>query len=392
VSEQEVYLRFIDWLRQDWFPLPDNAKILPIIKAGFTSEEVSFLTGIPFSKSTLQELAELKQMGPVELKPKLESLSKKGALFQTIIGDTVFYMLNAAAGLLLRYSFWPGRTDERTRAMSALATQYYHDYWDAWKHTHHKMYRAIPIEGTIEHTHYILPNEEVAKVLDSKNYFSVTHCACRHWRNLDPDQPNCKHSTENCLHFDRLARYSVEMGMGREITREEAHEILRNSAEDGLVHSCSNVQERVDTICNCCRCCCVLFQAYHTLKHSEGMAPSNYRARSNPELCIGCGLCVKRCPMDAIQLEDSPESKNRLTTITDESGKVKELKNKAGKVAVLKPEICVGCGVCAYKCSTQSLVLELREVVKHPPKDGRELLQWVQADFKAAGVSRKSDR
>jgi formate hydrogenlyase subunit 6/NADH:ubiquinone oxidoreductase subunit I len=234
-----------------------------------------------------------------------------------------------------------------------------------------------------------LPYEEVAKVLDIKEYFCVTHCPCRHRKNMDSDTHDCKYSTQVCLHFDRLAHYIVENDLGREITREEAHEILRQAAEEGLVHGLSNQQEGADTICNCCKCCCVFLQAYHKLRHAEGMTPSNYRARVNPKLCIGCGLCVKRCPMEAIQLEDSPEVKNRVTRITDDNGKVKELKNKGGKVAVINTEICIGCGVCAYKCSSKSLLLEHSKVITHPPKDGREWLQWVQADFEAAGVKQK---
>jgi len=90
--------------------------------------------------------------------------------------------------------------------------------------------------------------------------------------------------------------------------------------------------------------------------------------------------------MEAIQLEDSPETKNRVNRITDETGKVKELKNKTGKVAAIYTEICIGCGVCAYKCSTESLVLERCEVSTHPPKDRSELARLVMADLEAAGT------
>ena len=95
---------------------------------------------------------------------------------------------------------------------------------------------------------------------------------------------------------------------------------------------------------------------------------------------------AKRCPMEAIQLEDSPEAKNRVTRVTDEKGKVKELKNKTGKVAVINTELCIGCGVCAHKCPTNSLALERREVITHPPKDGHELQKLIKADFEAAKI------
>jgi len=161
--------------------------------------------------------------------------------------------------------------------MAPLANQYYYDSYDVWKYTHHKGLRTLPIEGTIEDTRQILPYEEVAKVLDTKEYFAVAHCPCRHRKNMDPDSPTCQYTTQNCLHFDRLAHYIVENDMGREITREEAHEILRQSAEEGLVHGLSNQQEGADTICNCCQCCCVFLEAYYKLGHAEGMDQETLR-------------------------------------------------------------------------------------------------------------------
>ena len=128
-----------------------------------------------------------------------------------------------------------------------------------------------------------------------------------------------------------------------------------------------------------------MLEAFHKLKHAEGFTPSNYRVRTNDETCIGCGLCVKRCPMEALHLEDYPEAKGRITTVTDEkNGGTKELKNKSGKVSVVDPDLCIGCGVCAYKCPTKSLVLERRETIEGPPKDAREYTKLVMADFAAA--------
>jgi NAD-dependent dihydropyrimidine dehydrogenase PreA subunit len=89
--------------------------------------------------------------------------------------------------------------------------------------------------------------------------------------------------------------------------------------------------------------------------------------------------------MGAIRLEDSSESRNRITKVVakNKGGEVK-LKNKTGKVAVLNPNLCIGCGVCVYKCPTNSLVLERCEVIKNPPKDAREYTRLVVADFAAA--------
>ena len=385
MSDQEIYQRFIDWLKQSWWGLPEADELRPLIIATYTPEEASLLTGIPFSGRDLQELAEMKQMDPIELNHWLEELARKGLVFRIVSGDTVRYSLNDALFVYFRSSFWAGHTDERSKAIAPLVNQYYyHSFWDQYAHTHLKGLRVLPIQEVIEDSRQILPYEEVVKVLDSQDYFTVSICPCRHRKNIDPDFPNCKYPTEVCLHFGRLGHYIVENGLGREITREETEEILRQCAEVGLVHAVSNYQEGVDTLCNCCKCCCLMFEAFHKLKHTQAMSPSNYRVRTNPETCIGCGLCVRRCPMVAMRLEDLPEVKGRITTVPakDKEGGV-ELKNKRGKVSVVNPDLCIGCGVCAYKCPPESLMLERSETIQDTPKDGREYIKRVVADFSA---------
>jgi NAD-dependent dihydropyrimidine dehydrogenase PreA subunit len=99
------------------------------------------------------------------------------------------------------------------------------------------------------------------------------------------------------------------------------------------------------------------FKAYHEFGHGKTLDVSNYRAISNSETCKGCGLCTKRCPMDAIVLEASDKAKNKL-----------------GKISVIAPDLCIGCGVCAYKCPTESIALERRDEITEPPIDTQEFV------------------
>ena len=62
----------------------------------------------------------------------------------------------------------------------------------------------------------------------------------------------------------------------------------------------------------------------------------------------------------------------------------RELTNKTGKVSELDPARCIGCGVCAYKCPSQSLTLERNAVEHHPPQTGRDWIMRFMEDIKAA--------
>lgn len=399
MSEQEIYKGFIDWLREgSIWDTPETDELIPLVQATYTLEEAALLTGMPYQSTSLEELARLKQMDPSELKGKLDTMSEKGLVFRTVKDGTIFrYKANDSYLTFMRTSYFAGKTDERSKAMAPLVNQYfYNGFYDEWEDTHYKGLRTLPIEGTMEDTREILPYEEVAKVLDNVYYFSVSTCPCRHRKALDEDNghdcayPGHKGTHEVCLHFDRLGKYLVENGMAREITREETHQILRECAEAGLIHGLSNMQEGPDTICNCCRDCCLWFEAYNILKHSVSLVPSNYLVRTDPESCIGCGTCVKRCHMQALRLEDYPGAKDRVTKVFVKSKNAEvELKNKPGKVAVLTPDLCIGCGVCVVKCQSSSLVLERNEEITHPPKDVREATNVLTAELAASRAKRR---
>ena len=366
MSEQEVYEKFIGWLARTWWGLPKSDQLMPIVKARYTVEEAEFLTGMPFSGSSPEDLAQAKGKNPEELQPYLDDLAKKGVIFRKAEKGEVRYSLNDAFFVFLRSAFWPGTDDPASRQMAPHVNKYYFDgFYDQYVTAHAKGLRALPIEQTIADTRQILPYEDVVKVLDNFEYFSVSTCPCRQRKKLDDESHTCQKPMGNCLHFDTLGRYCVENGMGREITREETEQILKESADAGLVHGISNWKNKPDTICNCCNCCCLFMEAYHQLGHHKSLDASNYEVKVKPATCKACGLCVKRCPMDALQLKFSGVATN-----------------KYHKAAMLEKELCIGCGVCVHKCPTGSLVLERKPEIVDPPKDVREYGARFMADKK----------
>lgn len=368
MTDDKIYREFIDWLGRTWWKLQESEDLMPVIKAWYSPEEAALLTGMPFSSRSLEELAGNKGMDPAELDYRLHQLAQKGVVFRAKKGDTVRYSLNDSFFVFLRSAFWPGGEDEAAREMAPLVNRYFKSaFMDQYADVHVKGLRALPIQKTIADTRRILPYEDVAQVLDQLDYFSVSVCPCRHRHNLDPDHQECDHPTEVCLHFGRLGRYIDDHGLGRNITLKNAHEILALAADSGLVHGVSNWRQGVDTICNCCSCCCLWMESYHVLGHAKSLDASNYIVETTDETCKACGLCVERCPMDALSLVDSDTSDN-----------------KKGQAASLEPDLCIGCGVCVHKCPTGSLTLEHRGEIIDPPTDVRDYMARFMADKEAA--------
>jgi ferredoxin len=361
---KEVYENLINWYGQTWWELTESDHLWPMIMSYITPEEAEFLTGFPHRAKKVEELAELKDRDPEELRPYLKKLAVRGLLFEDIRKETARYRLNDTFFVFLRAVYWPGNENEDVKAHARHINKYFLDGWfDQYKDVHWKGLRAIPIEKTIEDTRSIMPFEDIVKVIEDREYYSVSFCPCRHRHNLDEETKNCDHPIEVCLHFDDLGRYAVNNGQGREITREETFTILKKSADAGLVHGISTWQDKPDTICNCCNDACMWFEAYHKLSHGKSLSPSNYKIRINAETCRACGLCVRRCPMDALSLKYSEESTNKL--------------NKAGAVDEDK---CIGCGVCAHKCPTDSAILIQNEEIIESPKNVYEYSQHYIAD------------
>ena len=367
MNEEKIYSDFMQWLEGSWYGLPEPEHAIALVKARYSPEDAEFLTGVPYTPSSLEELARLKGIDAAAAEAKLDALARKGLVFNMVRDGRKYFALNDIF-MQVRTFGWPGRDDEASREIAVQGNKYWEKgFLSPWMRTTHVGLRVIPINEKVEDPRTFVPYEALSEIIDKFEYHTVSNCPCRHLKNLDPAYPDSKYPVEVCLHFDRLGRYIVEHGMGREITPAETREILKKSADAGLVHSISNQQDKPDTICNCDRDYCMWFTLRHKLGHSMSVSPSSYIAKNSAEKCAGCGLCVKRCPMNALSLMEVPGAQN-----------------ETGKAAVLNEKDCIGCGVCAHKCKSGSLTLVQRPVTTEPLKTGRDFAMAAWKDFRNA--------
>lgn len=162
--------------------------------------------------------------------------------------------------------------------------------------------RVIPIESSIDGETRIASYEEVSKYLNDSDIFSVSDCACRTSREAMGE--GCGHLKEDmCIQLGHAAEYYIRTGRGREITREEAIDIIKKAEDNGLMHSIPNTDGpgKTHAICNCCGCGCFAMRLASMCTNPD-MIRSNYVSEVNEEKCVGCGECVEVCPTNALKL------------------------------------------------------------------------------------------
>ena len=88
------------------------------------------------------------------------------------------------------------------------------------------------------------------------------------------------------------------------------------------------------------------------------MYASNYYAKVDAELCTGCGTCVERCQLEAVEITDG--------------------------VSVVNLDRCIGCGNCVVTCETGAMRLYQKEQQLVPFEDKDSMYMEIMARKKGS--------
>jgi ferredoxin len=337
-----------------------NDTLIEILKTLLNEEQVSFLLNFRKPILSFQELKEKTDMNDTELMNMLNSLMDNGIIMDAPIQDTTLmeYRLLAPIADIFEYSLIGERPIEQKRKLAQLFEKMFKETTEMVQENYEGLLpifkeripiyaRIIPIEKELTVPgEKVLPLHEASKIIDEQEIISLSECPCKLERSLLGESCDTSSDRFRCFHFGNMGRYFIEHNLGKSVSKDEAKRILKEAEEEGLVHKTFHddfsFDQKENSICNCCKCCCILFQTYYRGILSFHTMTS-YIAEVDESKCVGCGICVDKCPIEAVSLTD---------------GKPYDDKHK-----------CIGCGVCVHHCPENARTLkqtELREIYLPP--------------------------
>jgi Na+-translocating ferredoxin:NAD+ oxidoreductase subunit B len=356
---EDVYQRLAQHLNHlpAGFAATQSGIELRILRRLFTPEHAEMamhLTLLPEEPGVIARRAGL----PLDqTKTMLAEMAEKGLISDVRHRDgRVEYM---AAQFVV--GIWEYQVGRLTPELAQDVGEYFEEAFPFETWSKNPQLRTIPIGESLPQSGEVLPYMQAEQLIRQHTKFSVAPCVCRQERGLVGDA--CDKPLETCLQMDGAADTYLRHGLGREITLEEALKLIEVADRSGLVLQPANSRD-ASFICCCCGDCCGVLRNVRRHPQPASIVSSGYLAVSDDAICSGCGDCLGRCQMDAIDLDTG--------------------------VALVKMERCIGCGLCITTCSTGAMALKPRPKEEQPYVP-RNLVENYLRLGRARGVMRVRD-
>ena len=342
------------------FPSTDNGVEIKILKRIFSPDEADLFCKLKLSFETVEQISQRTGLPMEGLEEKLLQMTDKGQLMSIDLGGIrLFKMLPYVFGI---YEFQLPHLDKE---FAELNEDYMPVYGKQFFSKTPQLMYTLPIEEEIVSHQEALPYDRVSAIVEQSQSFMVMECICKKEQGLLGNP--CTKPTEVCMAFAPFPNMFDDSHSGRAITKEEAKAVLKKAEAAGLVHMTNNFQNGRFFICNCCGCCCGVIRSINEYGiPASSVVNSHFYAVIDPEACTSCGVCAdERCQVHAIEKGEEAYS-------------------------VIQKQ-CIGCGLCVSTCPADAIQLVNKpDAERLIPPDSEQ--DWFDDRARARGVDYRKYR
>lgn len=361
MAKEEVYRALAKRLDKNPVGAPVNETLMKILHIMFTETQAMIGSKFPAGMVKLEKLVEITGIPAEELKGHLNDMADKGLVIDVPRHDSFYYMATPLVIGFFEYTFMRVTDKLPMQELAELFNAYHQEpgVVEEFFGSPTKMFQTWAYESLMpeEVESEVLPYEKASEMIRDAGGGSLTMCYCRH--QAQHLGTACDAPVEDvCTSLGNAAEWLIRRGFARRATVDELLRVLDKTEELGLVHLADNVQNKPAYICHCCGCCCGVLKSAN--EHGILTAhPSNFIPHINDELCNGCGVCAKRCHVNALSVSERVPG------------------DKKSRKAELDKEKCLGCGACIRGCKQGAMALVRRKEIYVPPVNKKEQMMRI---------------